>query len=66
MIHKNEIIGAALRTKNNVSPIYASPGNLCDLQSAIEGLLRCDGGYRLPEPTRRAHLFVNELRTGAA
>lgn len=64
MIHKNETIGAALRTKNNVSPVYVSPGNLCDLESAIEVLLRCDGGYRIPEPTRRAHLFVNELRLG--
>jgi deoxyribonuclease V len=65
LLHKGETIGAAVRTKNNVKPIFASPGNLCDVPSAIEVLLRCDGGYRLPEPTRRAHLFVNELRRGA-
>lgn len=66
LVHYGEIIGAALRTKNKVQPVYVSPGNLCDLESAVELLLRCDTGYRLPEPTRRAHLFVNELRLGAA
>jgi deoxyribonuclease V len=66
MIHRGETIGAALRTKNNVQPVYVSPGHLCDLPSAIEVLLRCDTGYRIPEPTRRAHLFVNELRRSDA
>ena len=59
---KNETVGVALRTKNNVQPVYVSPGHLCDLESVIEILLRCDGGYKIPEPRRRAHLFVNELR----
>jgi deoxyribonuclease V len=64
MIHREEEIGAALRTKNNVAPVYVSPGHLIDLETSIEILLRCDGGYRIPEPTRQAHLFVNELRQG--
>src|SRR5690606_37928829 len=62
MIHRGETIGAALRSKNIVRPVYVSPGKLIDLPSAREVLLCCDTGYRLPEPTRRAHLFVNELR----
>ena len=64
MRHQGEVIGAALRTKNKVNPIFISPGHLIDLPTAIDLTLRCDGGYRLPEPTRRAHLFVNELRKG--
>ena len=64
MIDKNETIGAALRTKNKVKPVYISPGHRMDLESAIEIALACDGGYRLPEPTRRAHLLVNRLRRG--
>lgn len=64
MIHRNETVGNALRTKNRVSPVYVSPGNKCDLASATDLMLRCDGGYRIPEPTRRAHLFVNRLRRG--
>jgi deoxyribonuclease V len=62
MTHRGETIGAALRTKNKVQPVYVSPGHLCDLPSAIELALQCHGGYRVPEPTRRAHLFVNTLR----
>ena len=62
MLHQGEVVGAALRTKNKVNPVFISPGHLIDLPTAIDLTLRCDGGYRLPEPTRRAHLFVNALR----
>ena len=57
-----ETLGAALRTKNKVQPIFVSPGHLINLEDAINLTLRCDGGYRQPEPTRRAHLLVNALR----
>ncbi|HEX8071892.1 MAG TPA: deoxyribonuclease V [Pyrinomonadaceae bacterium] len=60
----NETVGAALRTKTRVQPIYVSPGHLIDLPGALELTLACDGGYRQPEPTRRAHLLVNALRRG--
>ena len=63
-IEKGETIGAALRTKTRVKPIYVSPGHLIDLEGAVELTLACDGGYRQPEPTRRAHLLVNALRRG--
>ncbi|HYP02433.1 MAG TPA: deoxyribonuclease V [Pyrinomonadaceae bacterium] len=59
-----ETVGAALRTKTRVQPIYVSPGHLIDLAGAIELTLSADGGYRQPEPTRRAHLLVNALRRG--
>jgi deoxyribonuclease V len=69
MKHYGEVIGAALRTKNKVNPVYISPGHLIDLETAIALTLQCDGGrhgysYRLPEPTRRAHNLVNALRRG--
>src|SRR5947209_3428397 len=64
LIDKGETVGAALRTKTRVQPINVSPGHLIDLAGAIELTLRCDGGYRQPEPTRRAHLLVNALRRG--
>ena len=59
-----EIVGAALRTKTRTQPIYVSPGHLIDLEGAIRLTLAADGGYRQPEPTRRAHLLVNALRRG--
>src|SRR5437588_2908154 len=64
LIDKGETVGAAVRTKTRVQPIYVSPGHLIDVAGAIELTLRCDGGYRQPEPTRRAHLLVNALRRG--
>jgi deoxyribonuclease V len=64
LVDKGETVGAALRTKNRVQPIYVSPGHLIDVAAAVELTLRCDGGYRQPEPTRRAHLLVNALRRG--
>lgn len=64
MIDKGETIGAALRTKTNVQPIFVSVGHLIDLAGAIDLTLQCDGGYRQPEPTRRAHHLVNALRRG--
>lgn len=59
-----ETVGAALRTKTRTQPIFVSPGHLIDLESAIRLTLAADGGYRQPEPTRRAHLLVNALRRG--
>jgi deoxyribonuclease V len=64
LIDKGEVVGAAVRTKTNVQPIFVSPGHLIDLQGAIDLTLQADGGYRQPEPTRRAHLLVNALRRG--
>jgi deoxyribonuclease V len=64
MLDKGEVVGAAVRTKTNVQPIFVSPGHLIDLEGAIRLTLEADGGYRQPEPTRRAHLLVNALRRG--
>ena len=62
LVDKGEQVGAALRTKRNVRPIYVTPGHMIDLPTAIELTLACDGGYRQPEPTRRAHNLVNAMR----
>ncbi|MBA7481308.1 Endonuclease V [subsurface metagenome] len=53
---RGEIIGAALRTKLRVKPVYVSIGHKVDLQTAIYWVMNCCRGYRLPEPTRLAHL----------
>lgn len=64
LIFKNEIVGTALRTKDGVKPVFISPGNQADVESATAFMMRCIGKYRLPEPTRRAHEAVNKFRTG--
>jgi len=56
IVDRGETIGAALRTKPGVKPVYVSIGHRVDLQTAIYWVLECCRGYRLPEPTRLAHL----------
>lgn len=51
----NEVIGAALRTRAGVKPVYVSPGHRVDLETAVRYVLACCRGYRLPEPCRLAH-----------
>ncbi len=53
---KGEVIGAVMRTRAGVRPVYVSIGHLIDLQAAIKWVLACCRGYRLPEPTRLAHI----------
>lgn len=59
---KSEIIGAALRTKRGVKPVFISPGHLITLEESVNILRQCVLRYRLPEPTRQAHLMVNQYR----
>lgn len=49
------VIGAVARTKERTNPLYISPGHLIDVPHAVDFVLRCVRGYRLPEPTRWAH-----------
>lgn len=62
LLDGQEKIGAVVRTKKSVRPVYISVGHRIDLESAIRWTLATCKGYRIPEPTRQAHLFVNELR----
>ena len=65
LIYDNqEIIGVALRSRENVAPIYISPGHLTDFESALSIVSTCLTRYRLPEVTRKAHQLVNQLRRG--
>ena len=58
---KGDIIGAALRTRSGSKPLIISIGHQIDLPSAINWVLKCGKGYRLPEPTRMAHLASRGL-----
>jgi len=56
LLDKGEVIGAALRTKRGTKPVYVSIGHKVDLKAALRWVMACCHGYRLPEPTRLAHL----------
>ena len=62
LLFEGETIGVVLRTRENVKPVFVSVGHKVDLPAAIEVVLRTLSRFRLPEPTRRAHLLVNALR----
>ncbi len=55
----SERIGAVLRTRSGVAPLYVSVGHRVSLETAIELVLRCTTRYRLPETTRAAHRLAS-------
>ena len=61
MMDSDEVIGAAVRTRDRVKPVYVSVGNRIDLATAVRVVLMCAAKYRIPEPLRLAHrLSVGE------
>jgi len=62
LMKDHAVIGAVLRTKKNVRPIFVSIGHRIGLSRSVDIVMKSCRGYRLPEPTRQAHLAVNELR----
>jgi deoxyribonuclease V len=55
LVDKGEVIGAVLRTRRGVKPVYVSIGHRVDLVTSTKYVLACCRGYRLPETTRWAH-----------
>jgi len=54
LVDHGETIGAALRSRNGVRPLFVSVGHRISLKTAIELVLRCSTRFRLPEPLRAA------------
>jgi deoxyribonuclease V len=54
-----EIIGAVLRTRLGVKPLYVSPGHRIGLETAVAFVMGCCNRYRLPETTRHAHRLAS-------
>jgi deoxyribonuclease V len=59
LLDRGEVIGAAVRTRRGVKPVFVSPGHRVDVASAVRLTLACTGGYRLPEPSRAAHRLAS-------
>lgn len=62
LVWKGRTLGAVLRTRANVQPVYVATGHRISLETAIAWVIRCRSGYRLPEPTRQAHAAANACR----
>lgn len=54
-------VGAILRTKDRVKPVFVSPGHRIDLKTSIQVILNTSRGYRIPEPLRKAHQLSREI-----
>jgi deoxyribonuclease V len=57
-----QVLGAVLRTKDRTRPVFVSVGHKIELSQALDILLHCHRGYRIPEPTRLADQYVGTLR----
>jgi endonuclease-3 related protein len=62
LVYNGAEVGRALRTRDGVAPVYVSIGHMVDLDKACAVVLGCAKRYRLPEPTRKAHILGNRLR----
>ena len=60
---EGRVIGAVVRTKDGVQPVFVSIGHKIDLAQAIELTLACGKGYRVPEPTRQADLLAERAKS---
>jgi deoxyribonuclease V len=60
--YKGRTVGALLRTKDNVRPVFVSPGHRIDLKGSIEIVLGCTTKYRIPEPIRRADILSKRMK----
>jgi len=59
LLDKDEVIGAVLRTRAGVKPVYVSIGHRVSLETAVAIVMRCCTRYRLPETTRWAHRLAS-------
>ncbi len=61
LIYNEKIVGAVVRTRDNCQPIFVSPGNCIDIESSVKYVLMTSR-FRIPEPTRLAHIYVTRLK----
>ena len=60
LVDDGETVGAVLRTRTDVNPVYVSVGHRCTLDDAAALMLDCSPTYKIPEPTRQAHKLSRE------
>ncbi len=65
IIYEGELLGVALRTQDDVQPVYVSVGHKISLQQAVQILLQfSEEGYRIPQPLRRADQVARAYAKG--
>jgi deoxyribonuclease V len=59
LVDRGEVIGAVLRSRPGVAPLYISPGHRISLETSLHWVMRALTRYRLPETTRHAHRLAS-------
>jgi len=59
---EGKVIGAVVRTRDHVRPIFISIGHKIDLDTSCKMILKCVGRYRVPKPTREADLYAEAFK----
>lgn len=62
LIYKDEQVGWLLKSNKRSNPIIVAPGHMVSLQSCLEIVKHCLKGYKLPEPTRLAHMYAGDAK----
>jgi deoxyribonuclease V len=65
LLMDDEVVGRALRTQDDVKPVFVSVGHKIDLDRACAEVLRLAPRYRLPETTRRADTLTRQAASSA-
>lgn len=65
LVYQDRVVGAVVRTRDKVKPVFVSPGHKVDIEGAVRIVLETCRGYRLPEPTRLAHILSQKAKRGA-
>ncbi|MCL4456781.1 MAG: deoxyribonuclease V [Nitrospirae bacterium] len=55
-------IGAVLRTRDNVRPVFVSAGHKIDLKTSVDIIVHCTGNYRIPLPQRCADMIAKSVK----
>jgi len=64
IFYKGKKIGVALRTRDNVKPVFVSPGHKVSFETSVEVVMNSTTKYRLPEPLRYAHQYSKSILKG--
>ena len=64
LIHRGDTVGAVVRTRGGVRPVFVSPGHLITIDEARDLVTRWAARYRLPEPQRAADMLARRLAAG--
>jgi deoxyribonuclease V len=62
LVYAGKCVGTVLRTRAGVKPVFVSPGHRIDRASSRRIVLSCVKSYRIPEPTRQAHILAGKFK----